>query len=73
MTELLEKAFRRAPRLASEDRDTLAAIILEEIADEERWAAAFEASRKRLEAHADEALAEARRGETSLLDPKAER
>jgi hypothetical protein len=32
MTELLEEAFRRASRLASEEQDTLAAIILDEIA-----------------------------------------
>jgi hypothetical protein len=64
MTELLEKALSQASRLPSEEHDKLAAWILEELASEQRWDAAFARSGDALARLADEALAEYRAGWT---------
>ena len=68
MTKLLEKAFAEASRLPSTEQDAVAALILEELASEHRWAEAFAQSQDELAALADEALAELDRGETEPLD-----
>ncbi|MGH9669448.1 MAG: hypothetical protein ACRD3A_04975 [Terriglobales bacterium] len=68
MTKLLEKAFAEASRLPSTEQDAVAALILEELASERRWAEAFAKSQDKLAALADEALAELDRGETEPLD-----
>jgi hypothetical protein len=68
MTKLLEKAFARATRLPSEEQDARATIILDELADERRWAETFRASQVALEKLAEEALAANERDETSPLD-----
>ncbi len=60
MTELLEKAFNEALRLAPEEQDALAAWILEELASEKRWVQAFARSHGTLERLAKEAMAEYR-------------
>lgn len=44
MTRLLEKAFEQAARLPAEEQDALAARILAEIEDEQRWADLFAAT-----------------------------
>jgi hypothetical protein len=41
MTKLLEEAIERVKQLEASEQDAIAAIILEEIADDERWDAAF--------------------------------
>ena len=69
MTSLLEQAIRAAQALPETEQDAIAAAILAEIEDEQRWAAAFERSADVLEALADEALAEHRAGRTLPLDP----
>jgi hypothetical protein len=69
MTKLLEKAFQEASTLSEEDQDTLAALLLEEMADEARWDKAFAESPDLLEKLGDEALAEIRAGKTLPLDP----
>ncbi len=69
MTELLEKAFAEARKLTRREQDALAALILEELASEERWQKAFAASPDLLARLADEALAEHRAGQTQELDP----
>jgi len=48
MTQLLEKAISEMSRLPSEQQDTIAAIVLEELADERRWQALFTASQAKL-------------------------
>lgn len=48
MTKLLEKAVQKASALPIDQQDAIAAIILDEIEDEERWRAAFARSEKRL-------------------------
>ena len=68
MTKLLEKAFAEASRLPSTEQDAVAALILEELASERRWAEAFAKSQDKLATLADEALAELDRGETEPLD-----
>jgi hypothetical protein len=68
MTKLLEKAFAEASRLPTTEQDAVAALILEELASERRWAGAFAKSQDKLAALADEALAEDDRGETEPLD-----
>ena len=71
MTKALKKAFEAASRLPEREQDELAAAILEELAADERWEAAFAQSQGGLERLADEALAEHRAGRTKALDPDA--
>ena len=67
MTKLLEKAFEAASELPEEVQDQLGAQLLEELADEKRWDAAFAASADKLERMAAEALEEYRAGRTEEL------
>jgi len=67
MTDLLEKAFRQVSQLPPAEQDAVAAILLEELASEERWTALFERSQDVLENLAEEALAEHRAGRTKPL------
>ncbi len=46
MTKLLKQAFDRAAKLSDDEQDALAEVILEELADERRWATAFAAIAK---------------------------
>ena len=64
MTELLEKAFRLASRLPQDLQDQLAAELLQELADEQRWDETLSASAPELERLADQALEEHRQGST---------
>jgi hypothetical protein len=64
MTELLEKAFRLASKLPQDLQDQLAAELLQELADEQRWEETLSASAPELERLADQALKEYRRGST---------
>ena len=68
MTKLLKQILEQASRLPEAEQDSLAAILIEEMADEERWAKAFERSQGALEKLAQEALEEFRRGETTPLE-----
>jgi hypothetical protein len=68
MTKLLKQILEQASRLPDEEQDSLAAILMEEMADEARWAKAFEESQGALEKLAQEALDEFRRGETTPLE-----
>ena len=69
MSEMLDKAVEQAKRLPADQQDAIAAIILEEIADERRWQAAFARSHDRLAQLAAEAEQEDREGLTEALDP----
>lgn len=68
MTKLLEKALQEVSRLPDEQQDVLAAMILEELADEKRWADSFARSSDPLARLAQEALAEDQGGNTLPLD-----
>jgi len=58
MTKLLEKAIKEVSSLPTEEQDALAAILLQELGDEELWSKAFTASPEKLARLADEALTE---------------
>ncbi len=55
MSELLDKAVEQAKRLPVDQQNAIVALILEEIADERRWQAAFARSHDTLEQLAAEA------------------
>ena len=69
MTQLLEKALTEVYKLSPEKQDAIAAIILEELKDEQRWDKAFAESQEMLSKLAAEALAKHRSGQTQELDP----
>ena len=68
MTKLLEKAISAAEKLPRTEQDAIAAIILEELADEERWAKSFQKSQGQLSQLANEALAEYKARRTKPLE-----
>jgi len=70
MTKLLAKAFEEASKLPDTEQDTLARVVLDELASERRWEDLFSASPDMLAKLADEALAEHRAGHTKELDPE---
>lgn len=67
MTKLLETAFEQVSRLPASDQDAVAAIVLEELASEQRWSEAFAKSQSALAKLAGEALAEYHAGKTKPL------
>lgn len=67
MTKLLEKALQEVSKLPAADQDAVAAILLEELASEERWAESFGKSQDQLAKLAGEALAEYKAGRTKPL------
>ena len=67
MTKRLEEVFTEVSKLPNEEQETLAAIILEELVSERRWAEALAKSPEHLARLADEALAEFRAGKTAPL------
>ena len=48
MTQLLQQAIDAVNRLASAQQDAIAALILDELADEQRWGEAFARSQPQL-------------------------
>jgi hypothetical protein len=64
MTELLEKAFAKVSELPDEEQNEIASLILEEIADEQKWQKSFANSKTQLEILAEEALKEYKLGKT---------
>jgi hypothetical protein len=68
MTKLLEKAFEVATKLPPEQQDAVAAIVLDEIASEERWDEAFSKSQDVLGALAKQALEAHAKGKSTPLN-----
>jgi len=68
MSKLLDKAIAKARKLPPGDQDAIGAIILDEIADEARWAKKFAETKDQLSRWADEASAEIEAGRTMPLD-----
>ncbi len=64
MTQLLEQALSEVAKLPPSEQDALAAILLEELSSEQKWAELFANSQGSLARLADEALAEHRAGKT---------
>ena len=67
MTQLLEKALHEVAKLPPSEQDALAAILMNELASEKRWAESFSKSQDTLAKLADEALAEDKAGLTKPL------
>ncbi len=70
MTQLLEQAYGRVAGLPATEQDAIAALILEELEDEDRWQRAFGRSAEALSRLAAEALSEHQAGRTQPLDPE---
>ncbi len=68
MTKLLEKVVAAVSKLSEKEQDAIAAMILEELADEDRWEKAFQTSQRQLTILAKEALEEYRSGRTKPLE-----
>jgi aspartate/glutamate racemase len=71
MNTKLKEVLEAVSRLPERDQEELAAVILQELEDESRWEAAFEASQPQLKRLAEEAVEEYRAGRTEPLDPDA--
>jgi hypothetical protein len=69
MTQLLEKAFKKASKLPALEQNALARWLMDEIISERKWEKAFAESEDMLDRLADQALDEHRRGRTKLLAP----
>ncbi len=67
MLTLFEQAVEKARRLPEEEREAIAQIILDEIADEQAWQQKFAASASLLDQLADEAIEADRCGKTTPL------
>jgi hypothetical protein len=63
----LEKALHEVAKLPTSEQDAVAAIVLEELASEQRWAESFAKSQDKLAKLAEEALAEYNAGRTKPL------
>ena len=68
MTQALASAVAEAAKLPPNEQDILAAILIEEIASEDRWSQSFARSEQALEMLASEALTEFKVGKTKPLD-----
>ena len=68
MTELLEQAIAKLKTRPISEQDSIAALILEEIEEDNRWDESFARSPDLLAKLAAEAMAEHRAGKTQELD-----
>jgi hypothetical protein len=71
MTQLLEKAYSQLALLPASEQDAIATLILDTLADEQRWTEQFANSQDALAKLALEAMAEHQAGLTLPLDPKS--
>ena len=67
MTKLLDKALSEIAKLPASEQDAVAALVLEELASEERWSSSFAESQDLLATLAEAALAEHAAGQTKPL------
>jgi len=67
MTDLLEQAVAEIQKLSAAEQDAIAAMILEEIADERRWDEAFARSQGQLGRLADRVREDIRAGRVKNL------
>ena len=70
MTEQLEQAIAKLKLLPTDRQDAIATLILEELADDQRWDESFARSPDLLANLAAAAMAEYRAGKTQELDPE---
>ena len=69
MAQRLEEAYAAISRLTDEDQEAIGALILEEIASDERWQKSLALRPDVLRELAEKALAEHRAGATKPLVP----
>ncbi|MGH7199318.1 MAG: hypothetical protein ACREJB_01855 [Planctomycetaceae bacterium] len=62
MTQLLEQSLAELEKLSETEQDAIAALILDEIADERRWDDAFARSQDQLARLAEKAREDVRAG-----------
>lgn len=62
MTHLLEQAIDQLSKLPDSDQDAIAALILDELADEQRWQESFACSQDQLALLAERARKDIREG-----------
>ena len=67
MTQLLDKAIEEISKLSSNDQDTIATIILEEIIDEQKWDLAFSKSQEKLSKLADKVREDISKGKVRKM------
>jgi hypothetical protein len=67
MTQLLEKALSQVAKLPAAEQDAVAAIVIEELASEQRWSESFAKSQSLLAKLAEKALADHAAGRTKPL------
>lgn len=67
MTQLLDKALSQVAKLPASDQNAVAAIVLEELASEQRWADSFAKSQDLLAKLAGKALADHAAGHAKPL------
>lgn len=67
MTALLEQALAELHKLPPDQQDTIAALILEELTDEEKWNRAFDQSQEAFTRLADKVRSEKRAGKVKSL------
>jgi len=67
MTQLLQQALTEVQKLPGPEQDAIAALILEEIADERAWDEAFARSRDKLTRLADKAREDIRAGRVTKV------
>jgi len=62
MTQLLKNAIEQVQNLSSDEQDAIAAIILEEIADDRKWDETFARSQEQLSKLAEKVRQDIRAG-----------
>ncbi|MEO7743060.1 MAG: hypothetical protein ABIR98_09000 [Usitatibacter sp.] len=67
MTRLLKRAMSEVEKLPESEQDAVAALVLEELASEQRWAELFAKSQDKLAELAEKALADHAAGRTKPL------
>ena len=67
MTRLLKKAMSEVEKLPESEQDAVAALVLEELASEQRWTGSFSKSQDALAKLAEKALADHSAGRTKPL------
>ena len=67
MTQLLEQALSQVAKLPASEQDAVAAIVMEELASEQRWTDSFAKSQDLLAKLADKALIDHAAGRTKPL------
>ena len=68
MTELLEQALSAVYKLPAIEQDAIAALILDELADEHEWSAQFERSQDKLARLAAKVRADIQAGHVAERD-----